>query len=74
MKAVPQSTSMPVARVAITCPHCGKDFSPAQVAEVRSVLGESEMEDDAPPMTMQEAIGRELDDPERQAEREGRED
>lgn len=73
MKASAQPTTTPVARVAITCPHCGEEFTPAQVAEVRAAMGESEdAMEGGPPMSMQDAISRELDDPEKQAERESR--
>lgn len=49
----------PVARVAIACPHCGKEFAPEHVAQVRSVLSS---EDDAEePKSMLDAMNAEID-------------
>lgn len=48
----------PVARVAITCPHCGKEFAPEHVAQVRSALGGEAGEE---PATMLDAMNAEID-------------
>lgn len=54
----------PVARVAIACPHCGKEFAPDQVEQVRSVLcGEDDAEE---PATMLDAMNAEIDRPDRE--------
>lgn len=52
----------PVARVAIACPHCGKEFAPEHVAEIRSVLGGEE----EGPGTMLDAMNAEIDRPDRE--------
>jgi hypothetical protein len=48
----------PVARVAIACPHCGKEFAPEHVAQVRSVLSSEDAEE---PKTMLDAMSAEID-------------
>lgn len=63
----PQS-STPIARVAITCPCCGEEFTPDQVEQVRSVLCEGEDPEMTPaqPKSMLDAMNAELDRPDRE--------